>query len=204
MTRDEGVIKYKSDWTMGPAADAALIHELDTWRTPLFDAGLIGHDAESDIGYGNISLRVGETPQFVISGTQTGHIRSTNAAHYTLVTSYDIDANRVSCKGPAKASSEAMTHAAIYELDPGIRAIVHVHSRSLWRTHLSKLPTTRVEVAYGTPGMAKEFGRLYRESDFGTIGIALMAGHEDGAVSIGETLEQASRRILRAFRSLQG
>lgn len=204
MTRDEGVIKYRSDWTSGPVPDAACAREIGKWRLALFDAGFIGRDAGTGIGYGNISLRVGSTSQFIITGSQTGHVRDTGAQHYSLVTGYDIDANRVRCTGPVAASSEAMTHAAIYELDEEFRAVVHVHNSSLWRSGRDILPTTRADVAYGTPEMAGEFSRLYRDTDFASGGLAVMAGHEDGVVCVGGSLEQAAKRALTAFRSLQG
>jgi len=98
----------------------------------LFAAGLIGHYPDLDIGYGNISLRAGDAGQFLITGTQTGHLNSTNENHYSLVTAYDLERNRVTCSGPLQASSEAMTHASIYDLDPSIVAVVHVHSKALW------------------------------------------------------------------------
>ena len=195
MTVDEGYIKFGSDWTRGPAPDPGLTTLLNRWRRPLFDRGLVGHDDNLGVGFGNISVRAG-AGQFVISGTQTGDVTDTVGEHYTLVTGYDVDANSVSSVGPVEASSESLTHAAIYELDAGIGAIVHVHSRRLWERLRGVLPTTRADVAYGTPAMAREFARLYRETAFATDGIAVMGGHQDGIVSIGATLEEAARRIL--------
>ena len=202
MTIDEGYIKYDSHWTPGPAPDPAATELLDAWRRPLFEAGLIGHYAELGIGYGNISVRGGEPRQFIISGTQTGHIGETVADHYALVTDYDIAQNSVSCVGPVEASSESLTHAAIYELDPDINAVVHVHSRRLWDSLRDCVPTTAANVEYGTPEMAREFGRLYRDTGFARDGIAVMAGHEEGIVSIGASLEEAATRVLRANRRL--
>ncbi len=201
MTIDEGYIKYESDWTAAPAPDPNAAVQLETWRQPLFASGLIGHYDKLDIGYGNISVRSGEPGQFLISGTQTGHVTQTDESHYSLVTAYDIHGNSVSCVGPVQASSEAMTHAAIYELDPGIRAIVHVHSSSLWRQYLNELPTTDADVAYGTPQMATEFRRLVENTAFGESGLAVMAGHENGLISIGRSLEEAAKKILRLLES---
>lgn len=196
MTYDEGYIKYDIDWTPGPATHVDAARALDTWRRALFEAGLIGVYADLGIGYGNLSIRCGRPGQFLISGTQTGSLATTDESHYSLVTAVDIDANRVSCTGPVKASSEAMTHAAIYALDAGIGAIVHVHSRSLWDRFLDDLPTTDASIAYGTPAMAREFARLHAETDFARAGVAVMAGHEEGLISFGPTLEVAARRML--------
>lgn len=196
MTADDGYIKFRSDWQRGPAPAPAVVGLLDAWRRPLYDAGLIGHDDALDVGYGNISARAGSDDCFVISGTQTGHLRDTDGNHYVLVTDYDLDANRVSSVGPVEPSSESLTHAAIYELDAGIQGIAHVHSASLWQSLRGALPTTSSATSYGTPEMAREFGRLYRETDFATLGVAVMGGHENGIVSFGSSLEEATRRLL--------
>lgn len=199
MTLDEGYIKYESDWTKTMAPDVAAVRQLEKWRAPLYAATLIGHYKELNVGYGNISLRCRQPRQFLITGTQTGHIEHTDEQHYALVTAYNIDGNTVSCAGPIQASSEAMTHAAIYELDEAIGAIVHVHNAALWQRHLHNMPTTDENVAYGTPQMAQEFRRLYDETDFAALGIAVMAGHEEGLISIGQTIEQAAVKILDLY-----
>ena len=200
MTIDEGYIKYTSDWTPGPAPDDAATKLLDTWRRPLYEAGLIGHYDDLGVGFGNISVRHGD--QFIISATQTGHLAVTDGNHYALVTGYDIEANSVSSIGPAKASSEALTHAAIYELDDNIGAVVHVHNKPLWQQLKGRVPTTSADVSYGTPEMAREFTRLYAETDFPSLGIAVMAGHEEGIVTFGVTLEEAARRALSLVDSV--
>ncbi len=196
MTVDEGYIKYESRWTPGPAADAAAAALLDKWRRPLFAAGLIGEYPDLRIGYGNLSIRVGDTGQFLISGTQTGRLASTTTQHYSLVTNYDIGANVVHCTGPMQASSEAMTHAAIYELADNINAVVHIHSKPHWDALVNVLPTTDPAVAYGTPEMAAEFARLYVGTSFSRDGVAVMGGHEEGILSFGTTLAEAARRVL--------
>lgn len=196
MTIDEGYVKYQSFWTKAPVPHAAAAEELETWRQPLFDAGLIGEYKEHGIGYGNISIRCGEPGQFLISGTQTGHLARTDKSHYALVTSWSVHSNLVCCVGLVQASSEAMTHAAIYQLDQHIGAIVHVHSSDLWCRYIDTLPTTAPNVPYGTPEMANEFRRLYRDTDFRKTQLAVMAGHDEGIVSFGDSLETAAGRIL--------
>lgn len=193
---DEGYIKYESHWTHGVLPDPSAALQLDEWRQQLYAAGLIGEYVEEGIGFGNISIRSDQPRQFLITGTQTGHLATTNEDHYSLVTDYDIAGNKVWCTGPLQASSEAMTHAAIYELNADIGAVVHVHSRELWDNLINKLPTTDQEIGYGTPEMADEFRRLYAETEFRNNGIAVMAGHDEGVVSFGESLADASRKVL--------
>jgi ribulose-5-phosphate 4-epimerase/fuculose-1-phosphate aldolase len=196
VTIDEGYVKYRSFWTKAPVPHAAAAEELETWRQPLFEAGLIGEYEEQSIGYGNVSIRCGEPGQFLISGTQTGHLARTDKSHYALVTSWSVHGNVVCCVGLVQASSEAMTHAAIYQLDQHIGAIVHVHSRGLWCHYINRLPTTDPDVPYGTPEMANEFQRLYRDTEFRKTQLAVMGGHEQGLLSYGRTLEEAARRVL--------
>lgn len=196
---DEGYTKFIVDWRDRRPVDLPAISELDRWRRPLFDVGLIGHYEDPGIGYGNISVRERGARQFLVSATQTGHLPSTGSQHYALVTDWDIDGNRVTCRGAGQASSESLTHAAIYELDDAICAVVHVHDRPLWDELKGTVATTAADVAYGTPEMAREFNRLWRETGFSESGIAVMAGHESGIVSIGSTLAEAVSRVLRLY-----
>jgi ribulose-5-phosphate 4-epimerase/fuculose-1-phosphate aldolase len=193
---DEGYTKYECDWRQAPALAADAIGELNAWRNRLYEKGLIGYYPEHGVGFGNVSVREGNSDRFIISGTQTGHIVQTGEEHYARVTGCDIAANRVVCEGPVQASSEALTHAAIYALDPGIRAVVHVHDADLWHELIDRIPTTSREIAYGTPEMAREFQRLYAETDFAERGIAVMGGHDEGIVAFGKDITQAAERIL--------
>jgi hypothetical protein len=73
----------------------------------------------------------------------------------------------------------------------------------LWQTHLNQLPTTDPAIAYGTPDMAREFQRLFTDTEFADKGVAVMAGHEEGLISFGATLGEAANRLLNLVR-LQG
>ncbi len=193
---DEGYIKFDSRWRRTPPLTYPEIEELIQWRRPLYTADLIGHYVGHNIGYGNISMRLAESNNFVITATQTGHLSELDGQHFALVTGFDTDRNRLHSEGAAEPSSESMTHAAIYQLDQRIRAVVHVHSRKLWLRLKYSAATTSAGIAYGTPAMAQEFSRLFRDTDFAKTGIAVMAGHDEGLVSTGESLQQAAERIL--------
>ena len=193
---DEGYTKYECDWQQAPALPETAIEDLNAWRNRLHEQGLIGYYPEHGVGFGNVSIREGDSDRFIISGTQTGHIAHTDERHYAKVTACDIKANHVVCEGPVQASSEALTHAAIYALDPGIRAVVHVHDADLWQALIDRIPTTSREITYGTPEMAREFQRLYADTDFRVQGIAVMGGHDEGLVSFGKDINQAAERIL--------
>lgn len=198
---DEGYIKYRAEWRPGAPPPAAIAARLEAARRPLWDAGLIGHDPRHDVGYGNLSIRV-EGNDFVISGTQTGALPTTTEQHYARVVIADIDANRVVCEGPLQASSESLTHAALYALDTEIGAVVHIHHKALWERHRGQLPTTAADIAYGTPEMAREFERLWHDTEFSRERVAVMAGHDDGLISVGGDLDEAAERLLALYRAL--
>lgn len=194
---DEGYTKFIVDWSDREPLSASETGDLERWRKPLFNAGLVGYYEKLGIGFGNISVRASDAGQFIVSGTQTGHLPATGPQHYALVTSYDIAANRVSCRGAVQASSESLTHASIYELGSTVGAVVHIHDMRMWKELKCKAATTHPNVAYGTPEMADEFKRLFRETDFAETGIAAMAGHESGVISIGRSLQEAANRVLK-------
>jgi ribulose-5-phosphate 4-epimerase/fuculose-1-phosphate aldolase len=169
-------------------------------RDRLYAAGLIGVYPDG-IGYGNIS---GRSPEgFMVSGTQTGHLATTTADQYCTVTDWDIAANRLRCVGPLKASSESLTHAALYDYDPAIGAIAHGHHPALWHTYREVLPTTRADVPYGTPAMAAEMIRLFTDADLATHQVLIMAGHQDGVLAFGATVADAVQRLLDLHHTLQ-
>ena len=63
------------------------------------------------------------------------------------------------------------------------------------------LPQTAREVPYGTPEMATEMQRLIASGMGGWHTIS-MAGHEDGVITWGETLDAASAELESIFRQV--
>ncbi|MGF1587736.1 MAG: class II aldolase/adducin family protein [Pleurocapsa sp.] len=192
---DEGYIKYRCDWNRLPAIAETEIGELNQWRTKLHQLGLIG-EYDNGIGFGNLSIRLANTPEFIISGTQTGGIANLTAQHYTKVTDYNWQQNYVTCQGLTKASSETLTHAAIYVAELGVNAVVHIHHQKMWRKLLNRFPTTHPDCAYGTPEMAQEIIRLCKQPATQRQKIMVMSGHEEGILSFGQNLTEASEILL--------
>ena len=192
---DEGYIKYHQTFLPDSPLQAQEIEEINQYRSTLYKMNLIGAYDEV-IGFGNISI-LDVSGQMIISGTQTGQLGELGPEHYTKVLSYDIDKNELTCRGPIKASSEALTHAAVYELSDNIRAVIHVHSRALWDQYLNVMPTTNVNVSYGTPEMAYEVKRLYEEGPMKQNPIMIMAGHDEGIITFGKDLEEAMAVLLK-------
>jgi L-ribulose-5-phosphate 4-epimerase len=194
---ETGYVKYVCDHVVLPPADFPGFEDLNRIRTRLHKLGFIGRYSNG-IGFGNISVRDGASNKFYITGTMTGGLPELTSAHFTRVVAWDFPRNWLRCEGPVQASSESMTHAAIYEQDSTTCAVLHVHDLELWKRLLDRIPTTRKEVAYGTPEMAAEIGRLFRESDVREHRVVAMAGHEEGIFTFGPTLDEAFTTLMAA------
>jgi hypothetical protein len=200
---DEGYIKYQCNWIEAPAITKERLAEINQWRNRLYELKLIGQ-YENGIGFGNISIRDRDRANhFIISGTSTGNIACLNEQHYTTVIDYDWDKNFVTCVGPIKASSESLTHAAIYQSNPQINAVIHVHNFNLWQKLMDRVPTTNRNCAYGTPEMAREIIRLCREARLMDCKILVMSGHEEGIISFGSSLDEAGAVLLNYYSNFR-
>ncbi len=197
MMDEKGYIKFNCHWLKDKPVDTKWIEQLNIWRDKLYHLKLVGA-YPNGIGFGNISTRL-KGKQFLITGSATGNNQHLTNKHYTRVTSYNFAENTLTCKGPIQASSESLTHAAVYEADKEINAVIHIHSKNLWNKLLQVIPTTSPSVEYGTPQMAMEIQRLFKETDLNSKKILVMAGHEEGIISFGKDLEEAGNLILSYF-----
>jgi len=154
----------------------------------------------SGIGFGNISVRQRGTQRFHISGSGTGGLGELRLRDCACVTACDFAQNWVRSEGVALASSESLTHAALYE---AIGAVIHGHNADLWKQLRGVAPTTSSDVEYGTPAMAKEVGRLFRETDARTRRLFVMGGHADGFVTFGRDLRDALAVLMHELCSRQ-
>jgi L-ribulose-5-phosphate 4-epimerase len=196
-TIDEGYVKYQCNWISAPPIAAEKLMEINSWRDKLYQLKLIGQ-YDNGIGFGNISIRDSEK-QFIVSGTSTGNLPHLSSQHYTKVIDFDWDKNFVTCSGPIQASSESLTHAAIYQANPDINAVIHVHDRDLWENLLDRVPTTARDCAYGTPEMAREIIRLCQQEDLKNLKILVMSGHEEGIITFGNNLDEAGEVLLKYY-----
>lgn len=172
-----------------PSVAFAGFNQLNIYRSNLRQLGLIGVDANG-IAFGNLSVRDG-VDGFHITGSGTGGISELTLADYTKVVACDFARNWLRCEGPAIASSESLTHAAVYESDPNAAAVIHCHNSKLWTVLIDRAPTTSKAIEYGTPEMAYEVRHLFKTSDVKEKKIFVMGGHEGGLVTFGRNLEEA-------------
>lgn len=198
-TRDEGVIKFKLTLKRAPAPEQNLVIALEKWRALFYKLGLVGEYPNEKIGYGNLSSRL-QRKTFIITGSQTGHLAHLQAHHYTRVIDCDLKKGSVTAEGLIPPSSESLTHFGIYEANPAIQYVFHVHHQKLWN-YLQSINCDSIseDVAYGTQEMAQAASSLLGSR---SNGIFVMKGHEDGIISYGTTAEDAGRNILEVYRSL--
>jgi L-ribulose-5-phosphate 4-epimerase len=192
----EGVVKYTVKHETARLAFPPEMSGLLAWRRTLRGLNLIGEDALG-LGYGNLSIRLYGTPTFVITSSQSSGLLEVDQQHFARVTVVDLDRNFLRSVGERPPSSEALTHAALYQMHGSIRAVVHVHSRDIWLEYRDKLPTSRDEVLYGTPQMAYEMIRLHKRAALGQLGVIVMGGHQDGVIAFGPSVADAAGELLK-------
>ncbi len=165
----------------------------------MYELGLIGA-YPNGIGFGNISRRLGDEGQFVISGSATGNFTKLDERHYATVTRVDAQQNRLWCEGPIIASSESMSHAAVYQECPWVNGVIHVHHPGMWKALLHKVPTTDKNAPYGSPEMVASIIELMRETDLPERKVFVMEGHEEGIFTFGHSLAEAFEVLMHHYR----
>lgn len=193
---DDGVIKFRCAWHEAPPPPRAAVEALCACRDRLHARGLVGHDDVHDVGYGNVSARADDGSIFV-TGTQTGHVEHLESEHCARITDFDLVANCVACEGAIEASSETMSHLALYEVDPSIRAVIHVHAPDAWPRLCRDARTTDPGIPYGTPAMARALAALAQETP--QAGVLVMGGHPDGIIAYGPDPQTTEALLLTAL-----
>ncbi len=183
---DDGYIKYSCHRRAGTVAATPELLVLNSARSRLFDLGLVGIDA-SGIGYGNVSLRT-NSQQFVVTASATGATRELTMSQYCLVESYSLEQNEVWSMGSLDASSESMTHGAVYASNDAIQCVMHIHSRLLFdRLLQSGAASTQSSIPYGTPAMARAVADFAKRLT-SLPGLLVMAGHDEGVIACGDSV----------------
>lgn len=201
MHDQEGVIKYQLNHTHKPISDLFPLHEINAWRSILLRLELMGQNKNryDGYGFGNISQRIfPANDQFIISGTQTANLLMLQRHHFAVVENASPALNQLTSYGNCKPSSEALTHAMIYQQKKHIQAVIHVHCPEIWQhTTLLNIPHTARHIAYGTPDMASAVDQLFIQGELDQLSLFSMLGHEDGVVSFGYNMEQAVTVLIK-------
>lgn len=198
---DDGVIKYSSERVDGSVPASKALSQLNAARTRLFELDLIGA-YPNGIGYGNLSVRDDGT-QFVISASATGAARTLDDDQYCLVEAFSIERNWVRSRGALPASSESMTHGAIYLANPAVQCVIHVHSRVLFDGLLALGALhTAADIAYGTPAMAHAVMQLVQDQS-GLPVLFVMAGHDEGVVAYGADVASVTALLVDTLNRIK-
>jgi ribulose-5-phosphate 4-epimerase/fuculose-1-phosphate aldolase len=191
---NDGYIKFNCllrEESSGLSDEEYLI--LNKWRNKLYHLGLIG-SYPGDIGFGNISTRSGKG--FIITGSATGCRERLTKDDYTRVDRYDFRNNEIHCTGMIKASSESLTHAAVYDARPEAMAVIHIHSLDLWNRYKGMMPTSPDTAEYGTPEIALAVRSLCLNDQIKDDEAIIMGGHKEGIITFGNNLDNAGDKIL--------
>lgn len=200
MHEREGVIQYQIQLERQPLQlDTRILKSLNQWRAWLKMRAWLGQDAHryQGLGFGNLSVR---TPDgFLISASQTGALAALSSAEVSEVIEADPARNLVRARGQLAPSSEALTHAAVYQAQPLAQAVIHVHAPQLWQArHQLLYPQTCASIGYGTPAMAQAIGAYALQGER----LIMMNGHTDGILTWGQDLIEASLELQWAQQRL--
>jgi len=184
----DGVIKYGIEHQRQETPLFSGYDQIEALRTRLFTLGLIGE--KDGTGYGNLSMRHEGSRSFFITATQTGRELTLSREYYTYISDYEFSTFKIISQGTHKPSSEALSHAMIYNIDEKINAVIHIHSLTLWNFMQAKnyLATT---AEYGTAEMVEEIAGLYNDLDPMMNNAFVMKGHEEGIITFGRSVEEA-------------
>ena len=197
----EGVIKFQLDFQEGPSPSATQLQELNAWRSVFKKLGLVGQEPEryDGYGFGNLSRRLPSQDgnAFLISGTQTGHLQKLLPEHYATVHQCNPVANQLRASGQVQPSSEALSHGILYQSNPEILWVMHLHSPDIFnQCRQLELPCTDPAADYGTPQMAAEIQRLASARDHSMPALLVMTGHQDGILAYGSTASETGDLVV--------
>jgi len=84
------------------------------------------------------------------------------------------------------STSECLSHSVIYEANPEVMSVIHIHSPDIWQQHQAlKLVTTPIDAEYGTPEMAIAIQNCSTQSHQ----CIAMLGHLDGVICYADNLD---------------
>ena len=194
---DDGVIKYdRTNFSHSGPIDSSIWSLLEEWREKLFKLNLIGEYPTEKVGFGNLSCFIKKSNQieFVITGTQTGKFKTLSGEQYTVVNGYNLEKMKLFSTGPIEPSSEALTHASIYESNKEIKAVFHIHNEKIWNAMIKHdYDATEESVPYGTQEMADNVKKVIGVKDSGSL---VMKGHKDGVIAYATTMDKCGEIIL--------
>ncbi len=171
--------------------------EIDTWLG--FGNALKAHKLigkiDDQTGYGNISFRDRNSGDIYISASKSGTDDTYVKSHFSRIVTWDAEINFVESEGAMPASSETLTHLAVYEALKEVNCVAHIHSEYYWNMYLNHELTSNLDIEYGTKEMYFEVKRLIEEN--ANAGTLIMGGHKDGILFWDENIFRLKKTISR-------
>jgi predicted Ser/Thr protein kinase len=192
-------LRFKCKLIKAKALPEKELKEINKWRNKLHEIGFIR--AEKGVCLGNISCR--RKKGFIITGTRTAKFKELKPEQYCQVIEFNPKKKLLVCKGKINASSESLTHAAIYSSNKKINAVIHAHNTKMWKALKKKVPCTRKEIKQGTAEMAEEMKKLMKQENTLKKKIIVMKGHKGGLISFGKNLNEAGNVLLNYLNGIQ-
>lgn len=194
----EGYIKFNCKLISSEYPKHEEVSDIMLLRDELIQHRLIGILPDG-IGYGNVSKLF--DGKIIISGSRTGGFFPSSPEHFVFIDDCSVEHNSVTCRGVYPASSETLSHAAVYIANPDLRFVVHLHNFSIWSQLLDEGKHTDGKAEYGTARMSREvykFVKLSKESS----GIFAMPGHKEGVVIFSTEIADINKIIKKYQRVL--
>ena len=194
---DEGYIKFSITQIDGDLPDNSNLEQLNLTRTVIHKMGLLGV-YPNGIGFGNVSVR-DKGDSFIISGSATGSDEVLSLDKYAFVKEFNLKKNSVISVGKTKASSESMSHGAVYRANKNINSVIHIHSKKMFDCMLKNgYVATPSSAQFGTPQLAIEIFNMVKDGKREN-GIIVMAGHNEGIIFYGNNIKTVEQNILSEF-----
>lgn len=184
-TYDSRLSKFKLTLKRAAAPTALEVLSLEKWRALFYKLQLVGEYPNEKIGFGNLSCRLTEKKNFLITGGQTGHLPHLQPHHYTRVIECDLKKGHMVAEGLIAPASEALIHSEIFEADPNINYIFHVHHHRLWE-YIQK--------------SGQELGQGIIKDQ--SHGIFVMKGLQDEIIAYGTNADEAGKLVLDLYRKI--
>lgn len=199
----EGVIRFRVHLNRKPLHEEPEIRQLIVWRDILYRMGLVGRDPlrYSGLGFGNLSMRSLRKPDsFVVTGSQTGGLEQLSEMHFCRVIAWKFEPPELWAEGLTSPSSESLTHAAIYESEKKVGAVIHVHCPEIWHQgETIGLAVSDPAAGCGTSALALEMRSMMATWKPVDGGIWILGGHEDGVIAFGNDLMQTGLLVIQWY-----
>ncbi len=189
----ESYIKFNCQHTYQSVELPQQIDMLIELGNALKHKGLIGK-IDDTMGFGNISVKDTKTELIYISASKTGIPCKYTKEHFCRIDEWNAEKNLVVSRGQMPASSETLSHLAVYEALAWVRYVVHIHSESLWQSLLDKGLTSSQDIKYGTKEMYFEIVRLLRECS--NQNLLVMGGHKNGLIFWDQDIASLKKSIF--------